>query len=86
MSENKMTGTRKYKLYLITFFTLIAFDIVFVLLTKSTTIPFGEGTIIGMFGAVVVGTTAEHFTNKKEGKGDGGEQLCGKRGNVGERG
>lgn len=66
MSENKGMGTRKYRLYLLTFFTLIIFNALFVLLTKSVTVPFGEGTIIGMFSAVVLGTTAEHFAKKKD--------------------
>lgn len=72
MSESKVAGTRKYRLYLLTFFTLIAFDALFILLTKSSVVPFGEGTVIGMFSAVVLGTTAEHFA-KKEGKADAGE-------------
>lgn len=63
-------GLRKVILYLITFFTCIAVDILVIVITKATTIPFGEMFVSGIFMAIVVGTTAEHFTKKDK---DGGE-------------
>lgn len=60
-------GLRKVVLYLITFFTCIGVDVLSILVTKSADkIPFGENTVWLMFGSVVVGLSAEHFTKQGE--------------------